>query len=65
MHDPLAVGALVDPTLVKKERLLLQIDTHEGPDYGHLYESPGGFPVDVCLGVEAKRFLDLFLSRLA
>jgi purine nucleosidase len=64
MHDPLAVAALVDPTLVRKEHLLLHIDTHEGPDYGHLYESADGFPVDVCLGVDAERFLDLFLSSL-
>lgn len=64
MHDPLAVATLVDPAFARKERLLLRIDTNEGADYGHLHESPDGFPVDVCLGVEAERFLDLFLSRL-
>jgi purine nucleosidase len=30
LHDPLAVGAVIDPALVKMERISLQVETQEG-----------------------------------
>jgi inosine-uridine nucleoside N-ribohydrolase len=65
LHDPLAVGAAIDPTLLKKERLNLSVDTREGDQYGRSTESAGGRTVDVSLEVDSGRFLDLFLSRLS
>jgi purine nucleosidase len=64
LHDPLAVGVVIDPTLVRTEPLSLDVNTQEGEHYGHLTEVSGRFKIDVCLEVDAARFLDLFLSRL-
>jgi inosine-uridine nucleoside N-ribohydrolase len=64
LHDPLAVGAVVDPELVRKERLAISVETEAGEFYGRTFETREGLNIEVCLGVNAKGFLDLFLSRL-
>ena len=64
LHDPLAVGVVIDPDLVKKENLSLQTETREGNHYGKLSEVHEGPRVEVCLEVDAVRFLELFLARM-
>ena len=64
LHDPLAVGVVIDPSLVKKERLSIHVQTGEAEEYGKTLEAEEGPKTEVCLGVDAKRFLELFLSRL-
>jgi purine nucleosidase len=64
LHDPLVVGVVIDPTLVRKERLPIDIETQEGEHYGKTSEAKEGPKIEVCLGVNAKEFLELFLSRL-
>jgi purine nucleosidase len=64
LHDPLAVGVVVDPDLVKKQKLSLHVEAQEGEHYGRTSQADEGPKVDVCLGVNAKGFLELFLSRL-
>jgi inosine-uridine nucleoside N-ribohydrolase len=64
LHDPLAVGVMIDPALVRKERLSIGIETQEGEHYGKTSETKAGPKVEVCLGVNANKFLELFLSRL-
>ncbi len=64
LHDPLAVGVVVDPDLVRKERLGIGVKTQDGPYYGRTFETREGPNVEVCLEVNAMRFLELFLSRL-
>jgi inosine-uridine nucleoside N-ribohydrolase len=64
LHDPLAVGVVIDPTLVRTEPLSLDVNIQEGYHYGHMTEVSGRSKIDVCLEVDAERFLDLFLSRL-
>jgi purine nucleosidase len=64
LHDPLAVGAVVDPELVKKERLAIKVETREGEYYGRTFERGKRPNIEVCLEVNAKGFLELFLSRL-
>jgi purine nucleosidase len=64
LHDPLAVGVVINPDLVRKERLSLHVETEEGKYYGQTVEVKKGPKIDVCLGVNAKGFLDLFLSRI-
>ena len=64
LHDPLAVGAVIDPTIVKTERLSLLVDTNEGEYYGRITETKEAPKIDVCLRVDAERFLGLFVSRL-
>jgi purine nucleosidase len=65
LHDPLAVGVVINPDLVRKQRLLIDVETREGQHYGQVSESSSGSPIEVCLEVDAKGFLELFLSRLA
>ncbi len=65
LHDPLAVGVVVDPVLVRKERLSIRVETREGESYGGTFEVKEGPETDVCLGVDSERFLELFVSRLS
>jgi len=64
LHDPLAVGVIIDSTLVKTEKLSIHVETQEGERYGKTSEVKEGPKIEVCLGVNSNRFLDLFLSRL-
>jgi purine nucleosidase len=64
LHDPLAVGVVIDPDLVKKERLAIQVETEEGKYYGKTSEVQGTPNIEVCLKVDSKKFLELFSSRL-
>jgi purine nucleosidase len=64
LHDPLAVGAVIDPKLVKTERLPLRVEMQEGEYYGKIIEVKEGPEIDVCLGVDAEGFGELFTSRL-
>jgi len=65
LHDPLAVGAVIDPGLVRKENLSISVEAGEGEGHGKSSEIQGGTKnVEVCLGVDRERFLDLFLTRL-
>lgn len=65
LHDPLAVGVVISPALVRKERLSIHVETQEGEHYGRTFEVDEGPEIDVCLGVDSKRFLELFASRLS
>ena len=64
LHDPLAVGVAIDPNLVKKERLSLEVKIQDGEYYGHISEIEESPKIDVCLAVDAERFLDFFMARL-
>jgi len=64
LHDPLAVGAVIDRTIVKKEKLALQVEVEEGEHYGRVSETQGEPTAEVCLEVNSKKFLELFLSRV-
>jgi len=64
LHDPLAVGVVIDPELVTKEKLSIGVETREGQYYGRTSETRERPNIEVCLEVNAKKFLDLFLSRL-
>jgi purine nucleosidase len=65
LHDPLAVGVVIDPDLVKKERVAIHVETEEGEHYGQTAEVEEGMKTDVCVGVDPERFLELFLSSLS
>jgi len=69
LHDPLAVGEVIEPDLVSKERLSISVEAREGEHYGQTSEYagegvPDGPELDVCLGVKSEKFLEFFLSRL-
>ncbi len=72
LHDPLAVGVVIDPSLVSSKPMHVEIETGgevtEGmtladrrPLMETLKKSPNA---QVCLDVEEGRFLSLFLERL-
>ena len=64
LHDPLAVGIVVDPNLVRTERLSIQAETREGEHYGRTSVISANQKIEVCLEVDSEGFLELFLSRL-
>jgi len=74
LHDPLAVGAVVNSGLVNRERLSLLVETREGERYGQTAENLKGKDhggpiayeqkIEVGWGVRGEKFLKLFLSRL-
>jgi inosine-uridine nucleoside N-ribohydrolase len=72
LHDPLAVGVVIDPALVVCESMHIDVETRgdvtEGmtvADRRPIRASAKKTPnAEVCLDVNASRFLSLFLERL-
>jgi purine nucleosidase len=71
MYDQLAIGALIDPTLVKTVDLLVDVDDNPGPSYGVTVGGPkpwegaeGAKTVSVQYDVDFDRFIRLFIDRL-
>jgi inosine-uridine nucleoside N-ribohydrolase len=72
LHDPLAVGALIDPSVVRTMPLAVQVETKGEFTTGMLvadrrplrpdFKAPAD--VSVALEVEATRFLEMFLTHL-
>jgi len=70
VHDPSAVAYAIDPTLFETRRLYVVVDTTGGPNSGRtvadLRLHPAQEPnVDVCLGVDQTRLLELYHDRIA
>lgn len=69
MHDPLAVGAVIDPTLITTECYRVDVETRGELTRGETvadrrdWEKPERC-AEVALGVDSDRFLRLFVSRL-
>jgi inosine-uridine nucleoside N-ribohydrolase len=72
MHDPLAIGALIDPTIVHTAPLSVQVETKGELTTGMLVADRRPLHADlkapanvhVALEVDAARFLEMFLHRL-
>ena len=70
LHDPLAVGAVIDPSLVRLEPMRLYVETKEGPTQGMTvpFGNTGKVKIPpncrVAMGVSSNRFLDLFIERI-
>ena len=72
LHDPLAVGVVIDPALVMCEAMHIDVETRgdvtEGmtvADRRPIRVSAKKTPnAEVCLDVNASRFLSLFMERL-
>jgi len=74
LHDPLAVAAVIDPSLLAFEKMKVAIETGGCVATGALvadrrpYADPrrlAGRPIHYAMGVEAARFLDLFCERIS
>jgi inosine-uridine nucleoside N-ribohydrolase len=65
LHDPLAVGVALDPSLCTTKRGTVKIETATAWCAGRttLEENADG-PHEVCVTVDSARFLDLFTERL-
>jgi purine nucleosidase len=64
LHDPLAVGVVIDPSFVKKEKWSIKV-VLEGEETGRTIAHAEGEPkLQVCTQVEADNFLNHFLGRL-
>ena len=72
LHDPLAVGVVIDPSFVATETMSVDIETRgdltEGmtvADRRLIHPSlKKSLNADICLKVDAPRFIDFFLKRL-
>jgi len=68
LHDPLAVGVVIDPSFVETVPLHVQVDLEGELSFartvGDLRDKPEKAPnMDVCLKVDADRFLQHFLDN--
>ena len=71
MYDQVAVGSLIDPTLVKTADLYVDVDANRGLDYGTSIggEEPwpgaeGARKMAVQYDVDWERFIALFVERV-
>ena len=69
LHDPLAVGVALDPSLVRQEPMTLAVETQGALTAGMVVAdlrrgSRAKSTGDVCVEVEADRFLHLFTERV-
>ncbi|HIW12850.1 MAG TPA: nucleoside hydrolase [Candidatus Salinicoccus stercoripullorum] len=69
LHDPLTVGAVLDPTFLKTEKHFVDVETKSDLSYGqticdfrNLWDREPN--VEISLGVEGKRFVDHFIGTL-
>lgn len=69
LHDPLAVGVAIDESFVKTTPMFVQVDTEGGLSLGRTIADRRPNRVvtpnmDVCLNVDAERFVSHFLSHV-
>jgi purine nucleosidase len=69
MHDPLAVGVVIDRTLVTTQCLPVEVETQGKLTRGETVADRRNRKeiercAKVCLGVQADRFIELFVTRL-
>ncbi|UOQ94673.1 nucleoside hydrolase [Halobacillus shinanisalinarum] len=65
LHDPLAVGVLIDPSFVKTVPMHVEVDLERGESLGNTHEVKQGMRnVDVCLEIDVDRFVSHFLQRI-
>jgi len=69
LHDPLAVAVALDRSLVGTRALALDVETATGLNLGRTIADANGLwgrppNVQVCVDVDAERFVALVLERL-
>lgn len=69
LHDPLAVAAVIDPGLLDWQDMRVDVDTHEGLNFGRtvcdLHGGTRNANARVAVGVNDPAFFTLLLERLA
>jgi inosine-uridine nucleoside N-ribohydrolase len=71
MYDEVAAASLVDPTLVKTKRMVVDVDAAHGIDYGVSVGGAEPWPgaegaktIDVQYDIDNARFMKLFVERV-
>ncbi len=69
LHDPLAVGVVIDPSVCRTQAMHIEVDVEGLLSTGRTIADRRAIPakppnVDVCLEVDAERFLKHFMSRV-
>ncbi|UOR11420.1 nucleoside hydrolase [Halobacillus amylolyticus] len=65
LHDPLAVGVVIDPSFVKAVPMHVEVDLERGESLGNTHEAKQGKRnVEVCLEIDVDRFVTHFLQRI-
>ena len=69
LHDPVAVGAVIDRSFVKTEKYFIQCNTENGDLKTVPYKRVEGVPtkephIEVAIDVESDRFWNFFLERV-
>ena len=71
LHDPLALAVLIDPSLVETQDMHIKVETKGEFTRGVTVDSVNVFTgerqkpnANVCVDVDADRFIDLFLERV-
>jgi inosine-uridine nucleoside N-ribohydrolase len=71
MYDEVAIGSLIDPTLVKTRELYVDVDVHHGIDYGVSVGGDERWPgaeaarrIPVQYDLDWPRFAELLVQRL-
>ena len=64
LHDPLAIAVIFDPSLVKTEKMAIEVDTGSSPERGFTKPVSGRPNADVALEVNRDRFVKMFVERI-
>jgi inosine-uridine nucleoside N-ribohydrolase len=72
MYDEVAAASLVDPTLVKTQAMIVDVDDHPGVNYGVSVGGKEPWPgaegaqtIDVQYDIDNAKFMALFVERIA
>ncbi len=68
LHDPLAIGVALDRSLVRTQKVFVDVEAGDGLTLGKTIADPHGVwgrapNVDVCVEVDAERFVRLMLEK--
>src|SRR5690606_4458791 len=64
LHDPLAVGVAIDPSIVKTESIGIEVMKSGLEDGRTVPNRSGESKIQVCTEVDANKFLEHFLQRV-
>ena len=64
IHDALAMAFTIDKTLLKTNKMGINVEIDNDEKYGQTISSELKPTINVCLEVDSQRFLKLFIERL-
>ena len=64
LHDPLAVGMVIDPTFCEQREMRIEVETGADHLRGATVPAQGEPNASVCIAVDSDRFMDSFVKTL-